>query len=152
MYFFPPKKSFLSVFHCIGIVLFSYLIVHQVYQTSSTYVRSIHQSSDIAFTVKDHNTCVDDSKLSLRLLSSVIFRSDTINYLGFVLRSHSLFYCSVPKVATRTFLTFITYLHIRDDLIPLLTNKSTLSNWNSQRKANPFDFNNINRILSSPMK
>ncbi|CAF1484648.1 unnamed protein product, partial [Rotaria magnacalcarata] len=70
MYFFPPKKSFLSVFHCIGIVLFSYLIVHQVYQTSSTYVRSIHQSSDIAFTVKDHNTCVDDSKLSLRLLSS----------------------------------------------------------------------------------
>ncbi|CAF3991432.1 unnamed protein product [Rotaria magnacalcarata] len=146
------NKSFSSAFLCIGIVLFSYLIVHKLYQTSSTNVRSTHQSSDIAFTDKDHNTCVDDSKLSLRILSSVIFRSDTINYLGFVLRSHSLFYCSVPKVATRTFLTFVTYLHIRDDLIPLLTNKSTLSNWNSQRKANPFDFNNINQILSSPMK
>ncbi|CAM4829826.1 unnamed protein product [Rotaria magnacalcarata] len=145
-------KSFSSVFHCIGIVLFisfSYQIVHRI---SSTKVRSIHQSSDLTFTVKDHNTCVNDSKLSLRILSSVIFRSDTINYLGFVLRSHSLFYCSVPKVATRTLLTFITYLHIRDDLIPLLTNKSTLSNWNSERKANPFDFNNINQILSYPMK
>ncbi|CAF3958622.1 unnamed protein product [Rotaria magnacalcarata] len=106
----------------------TYLFVHKLYQTSSTNVRSTHQSSDIAFTDKDHNTCVDDSKLSLRILSSVIFRSDTINYLGFVLRSHSLFYCSVPKVATRTFLTFVTYLHIRDDLIPLLTNKSTLTN------------------------
>ncbi|CAF4285859.1 unnamed protein product, partial [Rotaria magnacalcarata] len=146
------KKSFSSVFHCIGIVLFSYLIVHHVYQTFSTNVRSIHQSSDIAFAVKYHHICVDDSKLSLRLLSSVMFRSYITNYLGFVLRSRSLFYCSVPKVATRTFLTFITYLHIRDDLIPLLTNKSTLSNWNSQRKANPFDFNNINQILSYPMK
>ncbi|CAF3905808.1 unnamed protein product, partial [Rotaria magnacalcarata] len=106
----------------------TYLFAHKLYQTSSTNVRSTHQSSDIAFTDKDHNTCVDDSKLSLRILSSVIFRSDTINYLGFVLRSHSLFYCSVPKVATRTFLTFVTYLHIRDDLIPLLTNKSTLTN------------------------
>ncbi|CAM4983374.1 unnamed protein product [Rotaria socialis] len=126
--------------------------IHRVYQTFSTNVRSIHQSSDIAFAVKDHNICVDDSKSSLRILSSVISRSDITNYLGFVLRSHSLFYCSVPKVATRTFLTFITYLHIRDDLIPLLTNKSTMSHWNSQRKANPFDFNSINQIMSFPMK
>ncbi|CAF4617227.1 unnamed protein product [Rotaria socialis] len=155
MNFFPSKKFFSSVFYCIGIVLFisfSHLIVHQVYQTSSTNVRTFYQSSNISFAAKYHNNCVDDSKSSLRILSSVIFRSGIINYLGFVLRSHSLFYCSVPKVATRTFLSFITYLHIRDDLIYLLTNKSTLSNWKSQRKANLFDFNNINQILSSPMK
>ncbi|CAM4987353.1 unnamed protein product, partial [Rotaria socialis] len=58
MYFFPPKKSFLSVFHCIGIVLFSYLIVHQVYQTSSTYVRSIHQSF-VYETFKYYSTAIN---------------------------------------------------------------------------------------------
>ncbi|CAF1396872.1 unnamed protein product [Rotaria magnacalcarata] len=160
--FLQPNKSFLSVFHFIEIVLFIsfiYLIAHQVYQTSSTVqlsfstnVRSIHQSSNIPFVAKGRNDCTNDSKSSLRILSSVIYSSETINYLGFVLRSHSLFYCSVPKVATRTFLTFLTYLNIRDELIPLLTNKSTISNLNSQIKANPFDFNSINQILSYPMK
>jgi len=64
---------------------------------------------------------------SRQTVSNVIDRNDVFNYLGFVLRSHSLFYCSVPKVATRTFLIFITYLHIRDDLIPLFSNNSTLN-------------------------
>ncbi|CAF3699097.1 unnamed protein product [Rotaria socialis] len=156
---FPPNKSFSSVFQVIGIVLFisfSYLIAHQtsstVQSSFSTNVKSIHQSSNISFTAKDRNNCTDDGESSLRILSSVISRSETINYLGFVLRSHALFYCSVPKVATRTFLTFITYLNIRDELIPLLTNKSTMSNLNSQGKANPFDFNSINQILSFPVK
>ena len=48
-----------------------------------------------------------------------------LNYLGFVLQSHSLFYCSVPKVATRTFLKLITYLHVRDELIRLIKKNFT---------------------------
>ena len=57
-----------------------------------------------------------------------ITRSDKmLNYLGFLLRSQSLFYCSVPKVATRTILPFMTYLHARDELLPALTNRSSVT-------------------------
>ena len=81
-----------------------------------------------------------------------------LNHLGFVLRSHSLFYCSVPKVATRTILKFITYLHIRDDLIPLLKNNSTLLWLNSHpdlksmNKSNMFNADYLNKIISSSIK
>ncbi|CAM4846561.1 unnamed protein product [Rotaria magnacalcarata] len=135
-----------------------YLLVHGVYPKSfPNNVTIIHQSSNISLSNvsssdKYRNNCMNDGKSSIQLLSSLVFRSEIINYLGFILRSESIFYCSVPKVATRTFLKFITYLHIRDDLIPLLTHNSTLRNWNFQRKLNPFDFNDINQILSSPMK
>ncbi|CAM4861837.1 unnamed protein product [Rotaria socialis] len=135
-----------------------YLLVHGVYPKSfPNNVTIIHQPSNISLSNvsssgKDRNNCMNDGKSSIQLLSNLVFRSEIINYLGFILRSKSIFYCSVPKVATRTFLKFITYLHIHDDLIPLLTHNSTLSNWNFQRKLNPFDFNDINQILSSPMK
>jgi hypothetical protein len=71
--------------------------------------------------------CIDQNISSSQSLRHVIRRDDTFNYLGFVLRSHSLFYCSVPKVATRTLLLFLTYLHIRDDLMPLFENNSNSS-------------------------
>ncbi len=71
------------------------------------------------------NQCQDKSNASASTLHNLIRRNNILNYLGFVLRSHSLFYCSVPKVATRTLLTYITYLHIQDELITSFTNNST---------------------------
>ncbi|CAF5010953.1 unnamed protein product, partial [Rotaria sp. Silwood1] len=66
-----------------------------------------------------------------------------------VLRSHSLFYCSVPKVATRTLLRFITYLHIRDDLIPLLKNHSRFKNsLNFTSNSNIFNVDYFNQARS----
>ncbi len=76
------------------------------------------------------NKCTGNKDSSRQSLSKINHRDYLINYLGFFLRSHSLFYCSVPKVATRTLLIFMTYLHIRDDLIPLLTNHSTSNTLN----------------------
>ena len=64
------------------------------------------------------SACGHHRDLSPSSLSSLIVHSEMLNHLGFVLRPHSFFYCSVPKVATRTILTFLTYLHIRDELIP----------------------------------
>ena len=67
--------------------------------------------------------CDQSSAPSIHALPSLIRDSEMLNHLGFILRSHSLFYCSVPKVATRTFLMFLTYLHIRDELMaPVKTN------------------------------
>ncbi|CAF1163152.1 unnamed protein product [Didymodactylos carnosus] len=54
-------------------------------------------------------------------------RVSILNYLVFTLRSKNLFYCSVPKVATRTLLNFFTYLHI-EELIAYISNSSTLQN------------------------
>lgn len=92
------------------------------------------------------NKCYDKSNPSIPRLSSLIQRDNTLNHLGFVLRSHSLFYCSVPKVATRTLLPYITYLHIRDELITSFTNNST-SYFNSN--LNLFNENYLNQMISN---
>ncbi|CAF0965702.1 unnamed protein product [Rotaria sordida] len=63
----------------------------------------------------DRNQCFNNSTSSGQTLLNITRQNKIINYLGFLLQSHSLFYCSVPKVATRTLIKFITYLHIRDD-------------------------------------
>ncbi|CAF1316148.1 unnamed protein product [Adineta steineri] len=76
------------------------------------------------------------------LFTNQIHQNKILNHLGFVLRSHSLFYCSVPKVATRTLLTYMTYLHIRDEIIPSLANKSAIS----------FKADYLNQMLSSAIK
>ena len=72
-----------------------------------------------------------------------------LNYLGFVLRSRSLFYCSVPKVATRTILNYITYLHIRDELIITLTKNSSAKFRDDPRI---FDIDYLNELLGSSIK
>jgi threonine synthase len=92
------------------------------------------------------NKCGNKNNPSLQTLSNVIRRNSLLDHLGFVLRSHSLFYCSVPKVATRTLLTYITYLHVRDELITSLTNNSSLYvNINSEI----VNTNYLNQMLSS---
>ena len=97
------------------------------------------------------NRCSDTKELSRQSHSKINHRDSLINYLGFFLRSHSLFYCSVPKVATRTLLILITYLHIRDDLIPLLQNQSISNTLNLDLKAinrsNIFDAAYFNRLI-----
>ncbi|CAF4105521.1 unnamed protein product [Rotaria sordida] len=121
----------------------------------STHLLNTHQTSNIllsnvSFSYEDQSQCFDKSKSSHQTLSKITRQDKVINYLGFVLRSHSLFYCSVPKVATRTLLTFITYLHIRDDLIPLLTNYSTLNNTlNFTNNLNIFKLADFNQMLLS---
>lgn len=61
--------------------------------------------------------CSQPNIPSVYALPNLIRDSEMLNHLGFILQSHSLFYCSVPKVATRTFLMFLTYLHLRDELM-----------------------------------
>ena len=56
-----------------------------------------------------------------------------LDHLGFVLRPQSFLYCSVPKVATRTIPTFLTYLHIRDELISSSLNSIIV--WSTLFKA-----------------
>jgi hypothetical protein len=99
------------------------------------------------------NKCGDDSEPSIRALSSIVPRSQMLNHLGFVLRSHSLFYCSVPKVATRTLLNFITYLHVRDELLKVTTANSTagLFKLSSDFNSNPFKADYLNQMLTTPI-
>jgi hypothetical protein len=86
-----------------------------------------------------HNQCGYKNNPSLQTLTSIIYhRNEILNHLGFVLRSHSLFYCSVPKVATRTLLTYITYLHIRDEIM-----NSSVNNLNLDQ---------LNEVLSTSIK
>ncbi|CAF1006665.1 unnamed protein product [Adineta ricciae] len=82
--------------------------------------------------------------------SKVLHSDKTLNYLGFLLQSHSLFYCSVPKVATRTILPFITYLHVRDDLLPLTKNHSShvnMFNSKSQKITDTFNSEYIMKMI-----
>ncbi|CAF2394539.1 unnamed protein product [Rotaria sp. Silwood2] len=165
LYLFARKKLFLWILYFILTILFvsfSYKRAHQLYRTSfiaqssfSTRLSNIHQGPNISllnvsFGYKDRNQCFDNSTPSRQTLSKITRQNKLINYLGFVLRSHSLFYCSVPKVATRTLLKFITYLHIRDDLIPLLKDLSTFNNSiNSISNLNIFNIAYFNQMLSS---
>ncbi|CAF3382260.1 unnamed protein product [Rotaria sp. Silwood1] len=137
-------------------------VANQLYQTSlitessfSTRLLNIHQTTNISlqsvsFGYEDQNQCFNNSKSLDHTLSNITRQNKILNYLGFVLRSHSLFYCSVPKVATRTLLRFITYLHIRDDLIPLLKNHSIFnSSVNFTNHLNIFNVADFNQVLLS---
>ncbi|CAF3476763.1 unnamed protein product, partial [Rotaria sp. Silwood2] len=80
---------------------------NQLYQASfiaqssiSTRLLNVHQTPSISlrnvsFGYKDRSRCFDNSKPSRQTLSKIIRHNKLINYLGFLLRSHSLFYCSV---------------------------------------------------------
>ena len=93
----------------------------------------------------DNKTNFNSSKLL------EIFRNDKVlNYLGFTVRSHSLFYCSVPKVATRTLLAYISYLHIRDELLTAFNNNNSTSYFNGN--SNLFNMNYVNKMLSTSIK
>jgi hypothetical protein len=99
------------------------------------------------------NQCGNTSDPHPNLVSSLVRRSNILDHLGFVLRSQSLFYCSVPKVATRTLLSYITYLHIHDELIHSLKNNST-SYFNSSSglfngSSSLFNADYLNQILLS---
>ncbi|CAF2935287.1 unnamed protein product [Rotaria sp. Silwood2] len=124
-----------------------------VQSSFSTRLFNVHQTPNtslpaVSFSYKDRNRCFDNSKPSHQTLSKITHHNKLINYVGFLVRSHSLFYCSVPQVATRTLLTFITYLHIRDDLIPLLKNHSIFNNnLNFTSNLNIFNGVVLNQML-----
>ena len=112
---------------------------------------SINQSQIVNITSKYEeriqylrNQCGYDNNPSLQTLQNVIRydRQLILNHLGFVVQSHSLFYCSVPKVATRTLLPYITYLYLRDEIINATTNNST----------NTFNADYLNGMLSISIK
>jgi hypothetical protein len=85
----------------------------------------------------------DRQSSSTRKLDNAFRYNAMLNHLGFLLRSHSLFYCAVPKVGTRTFLNIITYLHLRDELIP---------SFSSVNQSSAFNATYFARLLSSPAK
>ena len=96
------------------------------------------------------NQCGHSYNSYSRAYSKILHSDKTLNYLGFLLQSHSLFYCSVPKVATRSILPFITYLHVRDDLLPLTKNhpsQMNIFNSKSQRITNTFNSEYIMKLI-----
>jgi hypothetical protein len=95
------------------------------------------------------NKCYDKNHPSSSTIPYISHRSLLKNHLGFHLQSQSLFYCSVPKVATRTLLTYITYLHVRDELIPALTNNSSVY---LKDITNLFDMNYLYKMFSDSVK
>ncbi|CAF3887754.1 unnamed protein product [Adineta steineri] len=147
------KKIITNVLYFIGtlvFVSFSYNTANQLSKfpigTQSKFSKSYQNVTQISNNSIDYekriqslnNQCDNRS----HLFSNQIHQNKILNHLGFVLRSHSLFYCSVPKVATRTLLTYMTYLHIRDEIIPSLANKSAIS----------FKADYLNQMLSSAIK
>ncbi|CAF4415625.1 unnamed protein product, partial [Rotaria sp. Silwood2] len=83
-------------------------------------------------------------------LQDLIHPNSILDHFGFVLRSHSLFYCSVPKVATRTFLALITYLHINDDLTALRVSNFTNEQHNTRlmKDSALFNADHLRQILA----
>ncbi|UJR34979.1 hypothetical protein I4U23_027758 [Adineta vaga] len=155
MLLFKRKKLIRNTSYLLTIVIFitiSYNIGQDFFHTSINVPIQIRvpekQSIDIEFLNVSNfegdryrtprHKCGTSRYPSSRIYSRV-FRSDKIlNYLGFLLRSHSLFYCSVPKVATRTILPFITYLHIRDDLLSSSTIQNN-SDFKFKKSSNTFN-------------
>ncbi len=43
-----------------------------------------------------------------------VHKNEFVNLITLVLRTRSLMYCAVPKVATKTLLTLMVYMHVRD--------------------------------------
>ncbi|CAF4128577.1 unnamed protein product, partial [Adineta steineri] len=54
--------------------------------------------------------------------------NELINMISFVLQSQSLMYCPVPKVATKTLLNVILYIHVRDLINNLNNNWTNIDN------------------------
>ena len=117
--------------------------VQSTYTTSSINISQIHNKSIRYEEQKDllKDKCQNKENPSVRRVSTFNHHNEILNHLGFVLRSHSMFYCSVPKVATRTLLTYMTFIHIRDELIPSLTNQSIR-----------FDADYLNTMLANSIK
>lgn len=113
----------------------SAIAVTQTLNVSSMYEKRIEAIKDRCYSSRPPTIISEHRKL--------------IDHLGFVLRSRSLFYCSVPKVATRTLLNYITYLHIRDEVIPALTNHSAML---FNARSNLFKADFINQMLSSSVQ
>ncbi len=43
-----------------------------------------------------------------------VHKNEFVNLITLVLRTRSLMYCAVPKVATKSLLTLMVYMHVRD--------------------------------------
>jgi hypothetical protein len=126
----------------------------QQFASSSEYVINISQISNESLLYEERveylkNKCYDKNHPSSSTIPHISHRSLLKNHLGFHLQSQSLFYCSVPKVATRTLLTYITYLHVRDELIPSLTNNSSIY---LKGITNLFDMNYLYKMFSGSVK
>ncbi len=121
---------------------------------NSGLVINISQISNESFLYEERvellkNKCYNKNNPSVSSVPHLNHRGVLANHLGFLLRSQSLFYCSVPKVATRTLLTYITYLHIRDELIASLTNNSSPY---FKDNSNLFDKNYLIHMFSGAVK
>ena len=45
---------------------------------------------------------------------NLIHKNQLVNLISIVLRTHSLMYCPIPKVATKTVMSAVLYMHVRD--------------------------------------
>lgn len=109
------KKLLFNLPYLLGTVAFVFFS----YRTSTEVIVISVNTTNVSRS-SPRTPCDNHHDPSRSSLSSLIAHSNMLDHLGFVLRPQSFFYCSVPKVATRTVLTFLTYLHIRDELIPAI--------------------------------
>lgn len=68
------------------------------------------------------NKCRKEPEITAKTLGE----DPNLKYLGFFLEKNSMFYCAVPKVATRSLLKYVTYLHIKYELLGSIRNASSL--------------------------
>jgi hypothetical protein len=74
-----------------------------IYQYKPKIIEESYNYSHLAACGK-HNRPADNS----------VRKNELVNSISIVLQSRSLMYCPVPKVATKTLLTVILYMHVRD--------------------------------------
>ena len=102
--FIVRKKILLNLTYLLGTIAF---VVFSC-QTATPSSPSVISRLDFLA-----SACGGYHDLSRSSLSNLIVHSEMLHHLGFILRPQSFLYCFVPKVATRTILTFLTSLDIR---------------------------------------
>ncbi|CAF1479987.1 unnamed protein product, partial [Adineta steineri] len=82
-------------------------------------------NSNLSISTIDNSTYFKKCPKDKSFFDHIPVRSnELINMISLVLQSQSLMYCPVPKVATKTLLNVILYIHVRD-LIKNLNNNWT---------------------------
>ncbi|CAF4032755.1 unnamed protein product [Adineta steineri] len=101
-------------------------------------------NSNLSISTIDNSTYFKKCPKDKSFFDHIPVRSnELINMISLVLQSQSLMYCPVPKVATKTLLNVILYIHVRDLIKNLNNNWTNIDN----AKAKIEKMININKFI-----
>ncbi|CAF1541906.1 unnamed protein product, partial [Adineta steineri] len=132
-YFIYLKKySFLMIIFLSLLTIFQYHrtdVLHTNKKIDYELSQAIKINSNLSISTTDNSTYFKKCPKDMSFFDHIPVRSnELINMISLVLQSQSLMYCPVPKVATKTLLNVILYIHVRDLINNLNNNWTNIDN------------------------